>query len=78
MAVRITKFAGEFAALTAWTGESEQQLRTEEDYHTEEREHWGTWAWRASGSGCRGSGTAGLAAGACSPPIGGEASAARC
>jgi len=42
-AVRITKFAGEFAALAAWTGEPEEQLRAEEDYHSEDRDHWLAW-----------------------------------
>ena len=42
-ALRITKFAGEFAALAAWTGEPEEQLRAEEDYHSEERDHWLAW-----------------------------------
>jgi ribosomal protein S18 acetylase RimI-like enzyme len=43
MAVRISKFAGEFAALAAWTGEAEEQLRAEADYHEEERDHWLAW-----------------------------------
>ncbi len=43
MSVRITKFAGEYAALAAWTGESEAQLRAEEDYHAEDRDHWLAW-----------------------------------
>jgi ribosomal protein S18 acetylase RimI-like enzyme len=43
MAVRVTKFAGEFAELSAWTGEPEQQLRADEDCHQEEREHWLAW-----------------------------------
>jgi ribosomal protein S18 acetylase RimI-like enzyme len=42
-AVTITKFAGEFCALAAWTGEPEEQLRAEEDYHSEERDHWLAW-----------------------------------
>jgi len=42
-AVTITKFAGEFGALAAWTGEPEEQLRAEEDYHSEERDHWLAW-----------------------------------
>jgi ribosomal protein S18 acetylase RimI-like enzyme len=43
MAVRITRFSGEFAALAAWTGDSEEQLRAEEDYHAENRDHWLAW-----------------------------------
>jgi ribosomal protein S18 acetylase RimI-like enzyme len=43
MAVRISKFAGEFAALAAWTGDSEEQLRAEADYHAEDRDHWLAW-----------------------------------
>ena len=43
MAVTITRFAGEFAALAAWTGEPEVQLRADEDYHRGEREHWLAW-----------------------------------
>jgi ribosomal protein S18 acetylase RimI-like enzyme len=39
----ITKFAGEFAALAAWTGEPEEQLRAEEDYHSADRDHWLAW-----------------------------------
>lgn len=42
-ALRITKFAGEFGALAAWTGEPEEQLRAEEEYHSEERDHWLAW-----------------------------------
>jgi hypothetical protein len=40
MAVRITKFDGEFAALAAWTGEPAAQLLADEDYHSAERDHW--------------------------------------
>jgi hypothetical protein len=36
-------FAGEFAALAAWTGEPEEQLRDDEDYDAAEREHWLAW-----------------------------------
>ena len=43
MAVRVARFAGEFAALAAWTGESEADLRADEDYHTGDREHWLAW-----------------------------------
>jgi ribosomal protein S18 acetylase RimI-like enzyme len=43
MAVRISKFAGEFAALATWTGTSEEQLRAAEDYHKEGRDHWLAW-----------------------------------
>jgi len=42
MTLRITKFAGEFAELAAWTGESEAELRKQHDYH-ENREHWLAW-----------------------------------
>jgi len=43
MTVTVTRFAGQFAALAAWTGEPERQLRAEEDYHSSEREHWLAW-----------------------------------
>jgi ribosomal protein S18 acetylase RimI-like enzyme len=43
MGIKITKFAGEYPELAAWTGEPEEQLRAEEDYHTAEREHWLAW-----------------------------------
>jgi ribosomal protein S18 acetylase RimI-like enzyme len=43
MTVRVAAFAGEFAALGAWTGEPEDQLRGEEDYHEADREHWLAW-----------------------------------
>jgi GNAT superfamily N-acetyltransferase len=43
VAVRIARFAGEFAELASWTGESEEQLRAEQDYHEEDREHWLAW-----------------------------------
>jgi ribosomal protein S18 acetylase RimI-like enzyme len=43
MTVRIKGFAGEYAELAAWTGESEADLRAQEDYHEEEREHWIAW-----------------------------------
>ena len=43
MAVGIAPFAGEFAELAAWTGEPEEQLRAEQDYHSEDREHWLAW-----------------------------------
>jgi len=43
MTVTVTRFAGEFAALAAWTGEPEDQLQAEEDYHSAEREHWLAW-----------------------------------
>jgi len=38
--MRITRFAGEFAALGAWTGEPEDQLQADADYHAPDREHW--------------------------------------
>ncbi len=40
MTVRISAFAGEYTALAAWTGEAEELLRAEEDFHAEDREHW--------------------------------------
>jgi ribosomal protein S18 acetylase RimI-like enzyme len=43
MAVTVTRFAGEFGALAAWTGEPEDQLRADQDYHSAEREHWLAW-----------------------------------
>jgi len=43
MTVRITKFVDEFAQLAAWTGEPEEQVRAEPDYHSEERDHWLAW-----------------------------------
>ena len=43
MGLRITKFAGEYAELAAWTGEPEDQVRSDEDYHAEDREHWLAW-----------------------------------
>jgi ribosomal protein S18 acetylase RimI-like enzyme len=41
--VKVTKFNGEFAALAAWTGEPEEELRAEEDYHSQDRDHWLAW-----------------------------------
>jgi ribosomal protein S18 acetylase RimI-like enzyme len=38
--LQIRTFAGEFAALAAWTGEPEEQIRNDEDYHSADREHW--------------------------------------
>lgn len=43
MGVKITKFAGEYAELAAWTGEPEDQIRADEDYHEQERAHWLAW-----------------------------------
>jgi RimJ/RimL family protein N-acetyltransferase len=43
MTVRITKFAGEYAALGAWTGESEADLLAQDDYHEEDRDRWLAW-----------------------------------
>jgi GNAT superfamily N-acetyltransferase len=43
MPLRITKFVDEYAQLAAWTGESEAQLRAEEDYHAGDRERWLAW-----------------------------------
>jgi ribosomal protein S18 acetylase RimI-like enzyme len=42
MSLRITRFADEFADLAAWTGEPEEQLRADDDYHVG-REHWLAW-----------------------------------
>jgi ribosomal protein S18 acetylase RimI-like enzyme len=41
--VNITRFAGEYPQLAAWTGEPEEQLRAEEDYHSADRDHWLAW-----------------------------------
>jgi ribosomal protein S18 acetylase RimI-like enzyme len=41
--VRIARFLGEYAQLSAWTGEPVDQLQAEEDYHSEDREHWLAW-----------------------------------
>jgi ribosomal protein S18 acetylase RimI-like enzyme len=43
MSLRITRFAGEYAELSAWSGEPEEQLRAEQDYHDEDRDHWLAW-----------------------------------
>lgn len=43
MTVTVTRFAGEFAALAAWTGDAEDELRAQEDFHGTEREHWLAW-----------------------------------
>jgi GNAT superfamily N-acetyltransferase len=43
MTVRVAAFAGEYAALAAGTGESEEQLRADEDLHSAQREHWLAW-----------------------------------
>jgi hypothetical protein len=43
MTVRVAGFAGEFAALSAWTGEPEDELRRDEGYHDAGREHWVAW-----------------------------------
>jgi ribosomal protein S18 acetylase RimI-like enzyme len=40
VSVRIAKFAGEYASVAAWTGEPEDQLRADADYHAGDREHW--------------------------------------
>jgi ribosomal protein S18 acetylase RimI-like enzyme len=43
MTILITKFAGEYAQLGAWTGETEADLRAQDDYHDEDRDHWLAW-----------------------------------
>jgi ribosomal protein S18 acetylase RimI-like enzyme len=43
VSLQIATFAGEFAALAAWTGQSEQDLRQDEDYRPGGREHWLAW-----------------------------------
>ena len=43
MTVRVTKFAGEYAALAAWTGDTEAELRAQDDFHEEDRDHWLAW-----------------------------------
>jgi GNAT superfamily N-acetyltransferase len=43
MTLRVARFAGEFAALSEWTGEPEEQLRADQDYHSAERDHWLAW-----------------------------------
>jgi ribosomal protein S18 acetylase RimI-like enzyme len=43
MGVRVTRFGGEFAALAAWTGESEAGLRADGDYQAPDRDHWLAW-----------------------------------
>jgi len=43
VAIRVSRFAGEFAKLAEWTGESERDLRDDEDYHSPSREHWLAW-----------------------------------
>jgi hypothetical protein len=39
VSLRIATFAGEYASVAAWTGEPEDQLRADADYHGD-REHW--------------------------------------
>jgi ribosomal protein S18 acetylase RimI-like enzyme len=43
VAIRTSRFAGEYGELSAWSGEPEDQLRADEDLHAEEREHWLAW-----------------------------------
>jgi ribosomal protein S18 acetylase RimI-like enzyme len=43
MPITIARFAEDYAALAAWTGEPEVQLRAEEDYHSADRVHWLAW-----------------------------------
>jgi ribosomal protein S18 acetylase RimI-like enzyme len=44
--VRITRFAGEFAALASWTGVPEQELRDRLDYQADGGEAWLAWDGR--------------------------------
>jgi len=41
--MRIAAFAGEFVALAAWTGQSEEELRQDEDFQAADRQHWTAW-----------------------------------
>jgi hypothetical protein len=43
MTLRVTKFSTEYAALSVWTGESEEQLREREGYHDGQRDLWLAW-----------------------------------
>jgi ribosomal protein S18 acetylase RimI-like enzyme len=43
VAVTITAFNGQYEALAAWTGESPDDLRRDDDYHDEDRGHWLAW-----------------------------------
>jgi len=43
MTLRVTRFAGEYAAIAARTGDDEAVLRADEDYTSGEREHWLAW-----------------------------------
>jgi ribosomal protein S18 acetylase RimI-like enzyme len=43
VAITINGFAGQYAALSAWTGESEDEMRRDEDYHDDDRDHWLAW-----------------------------------
>jgi GNAT superfamily N-acetyltransferase len=41
--VTITGFDGQYAALAAWTGDSPDDLRADDDYHDETRDQWLAW-----------------------------------
>lgn len=41
--LRIARFGEEYAELAAWTGEPEADLRADEDYQDQGREHWLAW-----------------------------------
>lgn len=43
MSLKVTKFAGEYAKLAAWTGQLEAELRADEDYQAADRDHWLAW-----------------------------------
>jgi hypothetical protein len=43
MAVRVARFAAEFAALADWSGTQEQELRALQDYHADDHERWLAW-----------------------------------
>jgi hypothetical protein len=43
MAVSVARFAAEFAALAAWSGTPEQELRALQDYRADDQERWLAW-----------------------------------
>ena len=43
MPLRVTRFTDEWTELAAFAGEPEAQLRAQDDYHEEDREHWLAW-----------------------------------
>jgi RimJ/RimL family protein N-acetyltransferase len=43
MTVRVTPFTNEYADLGAWTGETEEEIRAQNDLHDEDRERWLAW-----------------------------------